>query len=160
MQNTFSQFSPDSKVWIYQSSRAFTDAEIEWLDEQLLLFTRQWTAHNEQLTATGKVLEDRFIMLMVDETNAYASGCSVDKSVHFIKSLERALQAELFDRMLVNYKDAEAIQTAHLSDLAKLLQEGIISDSTMIYDPLVQTKKEFDEHFLLPLSGSWVKQFV
>ncbi|MBC8047253.1 MAG: ABC transporter ATPase [Fimbriimonadaceae bacterium] len=156
----YQNFSSKSKVWIYQSSRPFTESEIDTLNNNLSAFTKQWTAHNNQLHAAGKVLEDRFILLMVDETHAGASGCSIDKSVHFIQSIEKELNIELFNRMLVNYKTGDKIITTELSGLNELHTSGEIQDDTLFYNPLVQTKKELDEIFITPLHNSWVKQFV
>lgn len=91
MMNLNTNYSPDSKVWIYQSSRPFTEEEISAINDQLAIFTKQWTAHNAQLQAQGNIIEDRLILLIVDETHTAASGCSIDTSVHFIKSLEKNL---------------------------------------------------------------------
>lgn len=153
-------FSPQSKVWIYQSSRPFSESEIKMLNEKLQAFAAQWTAHNQQLHAGAKVLEDRFILLMVDETNSEASGCSIDKSVHFMKELEKQMHISLFDRMLVNYRLGDSLQTTNLENLVALYNSGSVNGDTEVYNPLVQTKKELDESFVMPLNYSWVKQFV
>lgn len=153
-------FSPQSKVWIYQSSRPFSESEIKMLNEKLQAFAAQWTAHNQQLHAGAKVLEDRFILLMVDETNSEASGCSIDKSVHFMKELEKQMHISLFDRMLVNYRLGDSLQTTNLENLVALYNSGSVNGDTEVYNPLVQTKKELDESFVMPLNYSWMKQFV
>ena len=69
MMNLNTNYSPDSKVWIYQSSRPFTEEEIIAINDQLAIFTKQWTAHNAQLQAQGNIIEDRLILLIVDETH-------------------------------------------------------------------------------------------
>ena len=78
-------FSPQSKVWVYQSNREFTASETEEIKKIGLLFTRDWTAHGSQLNASLDILYNRFIVVMVDENDASASGCSIDKSLAFIK---------------------------------------------------------------------------
>ena len=157
---TENNFSPQSKVWIYQSTRAFDEQEIKWLNEQLSIFAKQWTAHNAQLKAIGKVVEDRIILLMVDETQASASGCSIDSSVHFIKSLEKTLEVNLFDRSLFNYILDDKIYSASLNQLEELVDSGVINQNTIVYDPLVKTKSDFDAQFKLPISNSWMKSFA
>ncbi|MBC8172451.1 MAG: ABC transporter ATPase [Chitinophagales bacterium] len=153
-------FTPEAKVWVYQSSRGFTADEIHRLNKQLAAFAKQWTAHNNQLHAAGKVIEDRFILLMVDTAVNDASGCSIDKSVHFIKSLESELHVDLFNRTIVNYKIRDKIHTTTISQLQELISAGEINNETPTYNSLVQTKKEFDEEFITPLRHSWLKQFV
>jgi hypothetical protein len=49
-------------------------------------FCIQWTAHGANLKAYGEVRHHRFIVMIVDETAAGASGCSIDKSIHFIRN--------------------------------------------------------------------------
>ncbi len=151
--NQSEQFSPNSKVWVYQSSRPFTDAEIVAINQQLKTFSAEWTAHNLQLHAGGFVYEDRIIVLMVDESKNEASGCSIDKSVHFLKALESQYQINLFDRMLVTYMDHDKLSTTTLHELDQL------EATQLVIDPLVRTKMEFDERFVLPLKDSWMMQY-
>ena len=106
-------FSPQSKVWVYQSSRPFSDSEIIALNNKLKQFSVQWTAHNQQLLASGNVMYDRFIVLMVDESQTMASGCSIDTSVHFIKQLEQDYKIELFNRTIVNLELVKKLNHIH-----------------------------------------------
>ncbi|MFN0274456.1 MAG: hypothetical protein ACKVPJ_01825 [Chitinophagales bacterium] len=153
-------FPPQSKLWIYQSSRPFNENEIESLNNKLSVFSEEWSAHNQQLKAAGKVIEDRFILLMVDESRNNASGCSIDKSVQFLKNVEQDLNIDLFNRMLVSFKSNDAIETVEISNIRMLLEEGKITENTLFYNTLVQTKRELDERFLIQLNNSWLKQFV
>src|SRR5215467_9021763 len=106
-------FSPQSRVWLYLSSHEFTDQETMELNELLKQFCVEWTAHGTNLFARGEVLHGRFIMLMVDETNAGASGCSIDKSVHFIQAIEKKYDTQLFNRMLVAFQVGEKVYVIH-----------------------------------------------
>ena len=70
------QFSENSRVWVYQADRELTNDEV--LQAQILLdnFTTGWTAHSNQLKAKGEVRYNRFFILIVDESQAGASGCT------------------------------------------------------------------------------------
>jgi len=93
-----SALSPHSRVWVYQSSRPFTEEEVVNLNLDLAAFTLQWTAHNQQLAARGGVGYGRFVLLMVDESRGGGtSGCSIDKSVHFMQDLGEEYQVDFFD---------------------------------------------------------------
>ena len=153
-------FSPQSKVWIYQSSRPFTESEIVEINNKLKHFTVQWTAHNKQLLATGNVMYDRFIVLMVDESHTMASGCSIDTSVHFIKQLEQDYAIDLFNRTIVNVEINGLIQTISLDELSTKFKSGEINASTMVFDPLVQQKRDFDKGFKIPLAESWMMNLI
>src|SRR6185295_14012622 len=113
-------FSDQSRIWIYLSNRVFTEAEVSELNQLLEQFCIQWTAHGSNLKAGGEVLHHRFIILMVDETAAGASGCSIDKSIHFIQQIEKQFSVNLFNRMLFAWKAGEEVHVSNLSDLQKL----------------------------------------
>jgi hypothetical protein len=147
-------FSPASRIWIYQSSRPFNDQEIPAIENELRAFAKQWTAHNVQLEAGGFVFKDRIIILIADESRNAASGCSIDTSVHFLKGLEQKYNTDLFNRMLVNYLKADELVTIPLHEAA------ILSEETLVIDPLVSTKEEFDKRFITPFGDSWIRQQV
>ena len=159
MQNT-ANFSPAAKVWVYQSSRPFTREEIELLNTKLASFAVQWTAHNKQLNAMGEVFEDRFVVLMVDETHTSASGCSIDTSVHFIKEVENHFGVSMFDRTIVNFQSPSGIQTIALNELQDKFKLGLVTHQTIVYDPLVNTKMALDSSFKAPLGNTWMNNFI
>ena len=153
-------FSPHSKVWIYQSERPFSAGETEMLNKALSDFVKSWTAHNQQLKGVGKVIEDRFILLMVDETQATASGCSIDTSVKFMKKLAAELQVDFFNRFLFSFRTPAGIVTRSVSDASSLLRDGHIDNKTEVFNCLVFSKAEFDAGFVTTFENSWLKQYI
>src|SRR5476649_3050231 len=103
------QFSENSRVWVYQSDKKLSDQEVQQIQAQLDSFTTGWTAHNSQLKAKAEIRYNRFLILVVDESQAGASGCSIDKSVHFMKELEQQFNINLFDRFNLAYRDGDEI---------------------------------------------------
>ncbi len=148
-------FSPSSKVWIYQSNKEFSTEELVWLQKQLFHFTEQWTAHNQQLVAKSEIRYKRFIILMVDETAAGASGCSIDKSVHFMQEIERTLGVNLFDRLQFAYKNEEKIVVVNRSEMELNIENGIVTKNTIVFNNLVTTKAALDNQWEIPLAESW-----
>lgn len=158
---TAMQYFPDhARVWVYQSNRPFTPDEIESLNRQLGNFARQWVSHNQLLKASAQVVFDRFIVLMVDEGQVGAGGCSIDRSVAFLKDLQAQYGMDLFDRMLFSYLDGEKITTLSRDAFAKGYRDGTIHDATVVFDPLISDKLSFDRAFAKPLSESWMKRMV
>lgn len=149
-------FPPQSRLWLYLSNRKLTDAEVNEINISLINFCNKWNAHGSQLRAGGDVLHHRFIRLMVDQTAAGASGCSIDKSVHFIQQIEIKYGVELFNRMIFARREKEQILTGNLNEIQKLFDEGIINPETIVFDTLVNSKKDFDDRFEIPLSKSWM----
>src|SRR6187551_1910142 len=108
-------YPDESRVWIYQAERPFNDEDILPANEDIEVFCKQWTSHNNELRALGGVMHDQFVILVVDETKSSTSGCSIDKSVAFVKNLEQKYKRNLLDRGQVAYlDDKEQIHTIPL----------------------------------------------
>lgn len=151
---------PSTRIWIYQSNEPFPASEIPSVQQQVQEFAQQWISHNRQLRAHGDVLHNRFVVLMVDESQADASGCSIDKSVYFLKNLQAQYGVDLFDRMRFSYLDGEEVKTVSREEFAKLYAEGKINNDTLVFDTLVNNKGDFDQAFVKPLGKSWHKRMV
>lgn len=156
----FEHLPDESRVWVYQSNREFDEKELAELEVHLAKFAEDWVSHNRALKASAVLLERRFIVLMVDESQVGASGCSIDKSVHFMKILESEYGLDLFDRMLFSYQNEEVVAVAKRDLFAELYASGKINDETLVFNNLIQTKKELKEKWLIPLKESWHANFV
>ena len=149
------EFSSHSRVWVYQSDRKLTDAEA--LQAQVLLdnFTTGWTAHNNQLLAKAEIRYNRFLILIVDESQAGASGCSIDKSVNFMKQLEQQFGINLFDRFNLAYRDGEEILSVPRHQFEDLLKAGKIDTETIVFNNLAQNITELQTKWEVPFKDSW-----
>ena len=158
--STLNGLSSESRVWIYQSDRAFTSEETQVLKNNLQDFVGDWTAHSQTLYAAGDVLFNRFIVLSVDEMRQGATGCSIDTSINFIKAVEKRLAIKLFDRMLFTYFDAGVVHGIASKDLTAAYNQKIIHDDTLMFDNLVPDLAALKNQWLKPLSESWHKKFL
>ena len=149
------KFSPQSRVWIYQSDRKLTDLEVQQIQPELNKFTTNWTAHNNQLKAKGEVRYNRFFILIVDESQAGASGCSIDKSVHFMQQVQQHLGINLFDRFNLAYREGEEVLSLPRHDFEAKLKEGSINKETVVYNNLVQNLTELETKWEVPFKASW-----
>ncbi|MCB0636628.1 MAG: hypothetical protein KDC54_08425 [Lewinella sp.] len=150
----------DARVWVYQADQPFNPADREEIQAALQRFAREWVSHNRQLHADGALLHDRFVVLVVDETQADASGCSIDSSVAFLKSLGARYHRDLFDRMRFSYEQDGQVYTVSRDKFEHLYAEGLINDETIVFDPLVKTRGELETSFRKPLGESWHQRFV
>ena len=150
----------DSKVWIYQSDRIFSEDEVDSLNQKLANFVKDWSSHNNQLYADYKILYNRFIILIVDENQFGASGCSIDKSIHFLQLIEKEHNINLFNRMLVHYFDSEnQLFTISVIDFQKLIQEGKVNADTKVINTTVQNLEALEQDFVLSATNTWLKRY-
>ncbi len=154
------QLSPNSRVWIYQSKTEIPATHIPVIESHLKTFVQKWTSHNKALKAHAELRNGRFIILMVDESQAGASGCSIDSSVHFLQVLEREYELDLFDRMTFTYEQDGEVYAAERNEFAQLYEKGLINDDTLVFDNLVTTKADLETKWKVRLSDSWHKQMV
>jgi len=162
--SSIQQMPADARVWVFQSNRVLCEVEINAIEKAGLQFIANWTAHGASLKASFDILYNHFIIISVDEKQAAAGGCSVDKAIHFIKELEKQFNINLLDRMEVAYRKGNEIKTCHLNNLLnELTASGLYSekgnnsglDELIVFNNMVITKKQFDNEWEVPLKKSW-----
>ncbi|MEH6406789.1 MAG: ABC transporter ATPase [Leeuwenhoekiella sp.] len=155
----FDKLPNSSRIWIYQSSRKFTQEELLSIEAKLNSFLEQWTAHGANLQAGFDIKYDRFITIGLDQTLSGASGCSIDSQVRFIQQLEQQLDIELLDKMNVTYIQNDRVHYKPLLDFKKMAKDGAVGKNTIVFNNLVNTKEEYIDHWEVPAIESWHCRF-
>ena len=150
-----SNMPTDARVWVYQNNRILSNDEVNSIKEAGNHFISDWAAHGASLNAGFDVLYNLFIVIAVDEKQAMASGCSIDKSVKFVKELEEKMNLNLFNRLQVAYRKGNEIMLCGLSDFEKLATEKAVDASTIVFNNMITTKAAFDTEWEVPLKQSW-----
>jgi len=146
-----------ARVWIYQADRFLTDAEVEHIAQEANEFMRSWTAHGTALAGRVSVEHNLFLLLLVDEEQALATGCSIDKSVHFVQALGQRYGIDFFNRMNTAYRSNvdDSLQLATREEFAQRLKEGIVNQETLVYNNLIQDSSELSTKWEVPFAVSW-----
>lgn len=150
--------SSDSKVWIYQSDRIFSQEEETQIGNILHNFINHWHAHHQKLKASFEIRHYLFIVLMVDESDAKASGCSIDSSVKVIKDIESAFGLNFFNRTMIAYKESDQIQLCSMESFQQKIDKKEIDSNTLVYNNLVNSLKALEHEWEVPLEKSWHKR--
>ncbi|APY12588.1 ABC transporter ATPase [Seonamhaeicola sp. S2-3] len=156
----FNTLPEESKVWIYQANRSFTEEEIAEISSKLETFIENWTAHGADLHSGFQIKYKRFIIIGLNQNLNAATGCSIDASVHFIQQLEQEYNVDLMDKMNVSYKQGEFIAYKSLADFKKMAKDRAISKNTIVFNNLVNNIAEFKENWEVPASESWHSRFL
>ena len=156
----FNDLPEESRVWIYQANRTFTDEEISEIENKLHTFIDNWTAHGSDLQSGYTIKYKRFIVIGLNQNLNKATGCSIDASVYFIQQLEKDYNVDLMDKMNVSYKQGDYIAYKSLADFRKMAKERAVSKNTIVFNNLVANKAEFEEHWEVPASESWHARFI
>jgi len=156
----FENLPNESRIWIYQSNRKFSEVEVDFIEKHTKQFLKQWTAHGAHLEAGFEIKHNRFIVLGLNQANASASGCSIDASVHFIQSIEKALSIDLLDKMNVTFYTGQYIAHKSLKDFRQMAKNKSVSENTIVFNNLVNTKQEYLENWEVPAKNSWHARFL
>ena len=160
MYTPYKNLPNNSRVWIYQSNREFTEKELEFISTKAEEFINSWTRHGDDLKGSFTIKYNQFLVLAVDESFNNVSGCSIDASVHFIQALEKELQLNLMDKMNVTFKNGNQINLVRLSDFQKFAKEHKITKETIVFNNMVATKEDFENSWEVPAKDSWHKRFL
>lgn len=156
----FDTLPEESRVWIYQANRSFSEEEIKELTSKLEVFIEAWTAHGKDLQAGFKIVYKRFIVIALNQNLNMATGCSIDASVHFIQELEKDYNVDLMDKMNVSFKQGEFIAYKPLIDFKKMAKNNSVSKNTIVFNNLVTNIAEFKDNWEVPASESWHSRFI
>ncbi|MFT4522419.1 MAG: hypothetical protein ACI8ZN_001369 [Bacteroidia bacterium] len=156
--NNWNDLPGSARVWVYGANRALSANEITQISQKLEVFCAEWTAHGTKLKAGFELAYNRFIVLSADEEVAAASGCSIDSSVKVIKELDQELELDLFNRLRIYQIDDENATAMTMNEVKADIEKGLINDSTLIINTLVQTKGDYQNSFVVPISKTWVGQ--
>ena len=150
----YNQINSDARVWIYQSDRAFNASEKIDIESQLIDLCNNWNSHGTELSCSFQ-LHDWFICLFVDENKHGTSGCSIDSSVAVIKAIANKYNIDFFNRMNIAFLDGELAKVLPLETFKSQL-----TNQTVVYDNLVNTKSQYENKWKVPLSESWLARFA
>ncbi len=149
---------PSSRIWIYQANRKMSDAEVKDIKKQAVDFVDDWTAHQQSLHASFEIFYNVFLVLAVDESHNDASGCSVDKSVYFIREIENRFNVSLLDRFNIAFRYGESVEVKSLKDFQKMMKEDNLPESTPVFNNLIYRKSDLEKKWEVPLRDSWLAE--
>jgi len=156
----FNTLPNTSRVWIYQAHRTLTTHEIEQISEKLKHFISNWKRHGDDLKASFQIKYNQFIILAVDEAYTATSGCSIDDSVHLLRTLEKEFDIDLFNKMNVSFKNGENINTISLKEFKEYAKQKKITSHTVVFNNMVKTKADLESTWQVEANQSWHAKYL
>ncbi|MBF9253164.1 hypothetical protein I2I11_07660 [Pontibacter sp. 172403-2] len=155
----FDKLPPHARLWIYQAGRPLTEAEQAEIKPVLQRFAEEWSSHGKELEASAELLHNQFLVLASNESATSASGCSIDKSVHFVRELEQQLQVSFFDRTRLAFLKEGRVEMVAMQELKNSVATGKIDKNTLYFDTLIQQYGELQGAWPRPASQSWLSRY-
>jgi hypothetical protein len=153
---------PDSaRIWVFGSDRPVTGPAAERLLGEVDRFLGEWRAHGAPLRCARLWADNRFLVVGVDQTDANASGCSIDGLFRALQGLEREIGARLVGGGRVYYRDhAGVAQSAARAELDDLVARGVIGPDTVVFDTSITDLGEWRARFEQPARKTWVGELI
>ncbi len=149
-------FAPDSRVWIYQSSRLFLISEALQIEGLLEDFVSNWNSHGAPVKGYANLLFGQFVIILADESATGVSGCSTDSSVRLIKEIEKLYGVNMFDRQTLAFIRKEKVELIPISQFSYAMDSGLLQAHTPYFNNLVNTKETLLNNWIIPVKNSWL----
>ena len=147
--------APESRIWVYQCNRFLTAEEEQQLRLELGEFIAQWTSHGAHMEATADILHRSVVVVALDETKAGASGCGIDKSVHFLQQWGAQHELDMLSRQTVIYQGAGEVQLTTIQQFWAMRKAELITDETLLIDPTILRWKDWPAQGWVSFKNSW-----
>ena len=160
----FDKLPNTARVWVYQANRPLTDGEVTVINEKLRPALNQWAAHGQPLLASAQVIENRFVVVGVDEGDNLHSGCSIDSSVRTLRGISQQVGTkdeplDFLDRSAAIRAADGSVMVYPLPMIKSAVADGLLIPDTTVYNTLIKTKAEFLTEWQLRASDTWLKRY-
>jgi len=151
---------PDhSRVWVYQANRPLIENEIEQVSSYLKNEMDMWAAHGAPLNASFEMRFKQVFIIAVNEDINSASGCSIDASTRWFKTLGERFQIDFFDRQIAKIKE-EQIDLIPLAAIKECITTRKLVADDVVIPPLTTDVQQYRNHWLQKVSESWLKKYL
>jgi hypothetical protein len=153
---------PDSaRVWVFGADRPVRGEAAERLLAEVDRYLAGWRAHGEPLTVARDWRADHFLTVAVDQTDAHASGCSIDGLFRTLGALEQRIGASLVGGGRVYWRRGDGgVRVGDRGDFARVAAEEGIGGDTRVFDPTVTTLGDWRARFDTTVQESWHAQLL
>lgn len=153
---------PDlARVWVFAADRPVRGAEAERLLAEVDRYLAGWKAHGHPLTCARDWRDDHFLAVGVDQSEAHATGCSIDGLFRSLRALEPHIGASLVGGGRVLYRGADGVvRSVTRDEFGALAARGEVGPDTTVFDPTVQTLGEWFARFETTAGQSWHAQLL
>lgn len=155
----FDKLPDTARVWVYQANRPLTDGDVKMIEEALRPALNEWAAHGQPLLASAQAVENRFLVVGVDEGYTLPSGCSIDSSMRTVQDIGRQLGVDFFDRSAAVQSADGSVRTIALPAIKEAVTNGQLAPETTVFNTLVKTKAELLSDWRIRAADSWLKRY-
>ena len=118
-----------------------------------------WAAHGAPLNASFEIRFNQVIIVAVNEDVNQASGCSIDASTRWFKSLGELIQVDFFDRQIASIQE-ERILLIPITSIKDFILSANLSEEDFIIPPQTSDLGHYRTQWLQTVRESWLKKYL
>ena len=158
MVNLFQNFPLTSKVLVYPGDKELDNSQKKIANDLLTDFFKEWNTHGKFLTAAFEIVYGRFIIVCVDDSYVFPSGCSVDSLVRKVKETGLGTGINFLSNGLVFYIYGQVVKSIDTADLKNSIAKGEITPKTKVFNQ-VENLENFKNNWLVEAENTWLKRY-
>ena len=152
----FKNLPDDSKIWVYGSEQNInSDTQIE-IGNILENFLNDWSHHGNTLTSSYEFIENRFLVIGIDQSFNPTGGCSIDKLQNLILKIDNTYGFNFYQRLNVFVKIDDKIECIKSSELKDNIS---VDKNSFFYNLNITTKQELNS-WLIQIKDGWCSRFL
>ncbi len=159
MRTAFESLSEESKIWVFQSSKAIDESTAHNILTETDTFLHQWAAHGADLLASATIEFNRFLIIGIDQEFNMASGCSIDSMVRFVQGIEQKYNLGLFDRTKLVFKKQNQLEICEMNEMKNLVAENFFDSETLYFNNNIDKKGQLKTDWLVNPEETWLKKY-
>jgi hypothetical protein len=145
-------------TWVFQLSRALTEAEAAQVQVELDRFLAQWKSHGAPVPGTAEIPYRHFIV--VQAVPGTTSGCSIDAMNKGVEGILAKTNISLLGPERVFYRNAQGnIDHVDFRSLSAAILAGHLGADTHVFDSSLGQKGDLAK-WEVRLSDTWMQRFL
>ena len=154
---TFEALPDDARLWVFPVQDPLDPEEVRSLLGEVDAFLDGWAAHGTPLTGARHWVEDRFLLVGVDQRSVPPSGCSIDAMVRVLKAAEARSGKTLVGHGPLYLRGEDGgVRAMSRAEFRAAAQAGELSTETPVFDTTLTSVGAWREgRFERPAGESW-----
>lgn len=160
MLTKFEDMPGSARVWVYGADRAMNVEETAVVNAALSDLCANWKVHGQPISASFVILENRFVALVADESSTSISGCSIDSSVHTLKSIQQKTGIDFLNRSLIPFERNGRVEMVARKELGAELEKGTWNENTITFNLIPTSSDQLRTSWRIRAGDTWLKNYL
>ena len=161
MNELFPNIALSARLFVYTAYETLSPNELSSFSNDLSNFISAWKAHGTHLNSSFMFIANRVLLIVVDEEDQTATGCSIDSLNRFLQNTKYDWFTRNFVLHNSNSNDLNSQwKVTDLQDFHSKCKSGEISLEEYVLNTSVLTLADARQNMVQTVSESWHMQML